>query len=103
MRSGLLPPFRRPGGQLEHDNATAAPGTFLPPAMCDQQQATVSDLTTKVSATASSCFGATQPKRPSFGVIVPLEVAAGDRVVLTVSGLSNPATRGRRVCPHDVL
>ena len=73
---------------------SAAPGTFLPPAMCDQQQATVSDLTTKVSATASSCFGATPAKRPSFGVVVPLEVAAGDRVVLTVSGLSNPRHAG---------
>ena len=76
-----------------------APGTFRPAATCADDQATVSDLTTKASASASSCFGASNVKTGSFGLVVPVAVRAGDKVVVTVSGLANPAEVGH----HSLL
>ncbi len=78
---------------------SAAPGTFLPAAKCADDAATVTDLTTKASASASSCFGASNVKTGSFGLVVPVAIRAGDKVVVTVSGLANPADVG----PHSLL
>ncbi len=78
---------------------SAAPGTFLPAADCSQTAATVTDTTTKVSAPVGSCPAApTTTETGSFGVVVPVPIEAGDKVVLTVSGLANPRLVGPRAC-----
>ena len=75
---------------------SAAPGTFLPAAKCAENEATVTDLSTKASASAGSCFGAPDAKTGAFGLVVPVAIRAGNKVVVTVSGLANPAAVGPR-------
>ena len=73
---------------------SGAPGTFLPAAKCAADAATVTDLTTKASASVGSCFGSPNAKTGSFGLVVPVAIRAGDKVVVTMSGLANPAAVG---------
>ena len=79
------------------------PGTFLAPANCDQEEATVTDLTTKASASSNACSGSATSTCASFSVVVPLVVNAGDRVVLTVSGVKNPPDVGPEPFAGDLF
>jgi hypothetical protein len=73
---------------------SAAAGTFLASAKCEENGATVTDLTTKASAAAASCFGSASTKNGLLGLVVPVAIGAGDEVIVTVSGLANPADVG---------
>ena len=64
------------------------------PTECGQGLATVSDLTSGVSAPVTSCLGGSTAGPGSLAVIVPIAVRGGDRAVLTVPGIGNPAAAG---------
>ena len=73
---------------------SAAAGTFLASAKCEENGATVTDLTTKASTAAASCFGSASTKTGLLGLGVPVAIGAGDEVIVTVSGLANLADVG---------
>lgn len=70
----------------------SARASFPSASDCDRGLATLTDTTTGATAPVALCLGRSSAGPGSLLTVVPIAIAGGDRAVLTMPGMANPAS-----------